>query len=211
MPDDYPNCIPQLSIEMIKGLTTSQLEEVQEVAMKSAQDNLGMPCIYMVTEAIREWLADNNVAGQDGSMYAEMMRKAQQKELEVKKREERAALAAQADKEKSAEEMTPEEIERLRRRQAGTPVTVETFKEWKAKFEAETRQVEAGRVKEDEVDTSRPTGKQLFLSDLAGKEEDMETETSDNVFSFKTDEDDEEGDSDYVDEGEDYSDDSDEG
>lgn len=216
MPEEYPNVVPTLSIETIKGLTISQRDEILDVANKSAQDNLGMPSIYMVTEAVREWLLDNNVPGQDGSMYAEMMRKAQQKELEAKKREERAALASQADREKSAEEMTPEEKERLRRRQAGTPVTVESFKVWKAGFDAERKLAEAASrgPREDEADLSRPTGKQLFLSNLAGREDEEETETSDNVFSFRAegeeevdDDDDDDDDSDYEDGEEEYSDD----
>ena len=216
MPEEYPNVVPQLNIETIKGLTSNQRDDILEIAKTSAQENLGMPSIYMVTESIRGWLLDNNVPGQDGSMYAEMMRKAQQKELEAKKREERAALASQADKEKNAEEMTPEEKERLRRRQAGTPVTVESFKIWKTKFDSERKLAEAASrgPREDETDQLRPSGKQLFLSNLAGKEDDVETETSDNVFSFKAEGDigggddyDEDDDSDFVDGEDDYSDD----
>ena len=38
--------------------------------------NTGMPAIFAVCEAVREWLADNNVKGlDDASMYAQMMRK----------------------------------------------------------------------------------------------------------------------------------------
>ncbi len=37
---------------------------------------MGMPAIYAVCEAIRTWLADNNVKGLDDvSMHAQMMRK----------------------------------------------------------------------------------------------------------------------------------------
>jgi hypothetical protein len=39
----------------------------------------------MICEAVKDWVIDNNIPGQDGSMYAEMMRRMQQKELETSK------------------------------------------------------------------------------------------------------------------------------
>jgi hypothetical protein len=53
-------------------------------------------------------------------MYAEMMRKQQQKDIQTKKVEDKKAIAEAADGEsrKSVQE-TPEELERIRRRQAG--------------------------------------------------------------------------------------------
>ncbi len=47
----------------------------------------------------QEWLQDNNVPGQDGSMYADMIRRMQQKEVETKKKVEKAAILAAADAE----------------------------------------------------------------------------------------------------------------
>lgn len=58
-----------------------------------------MPCIYIITEAIRTWLQDNNVSGQDGSMYADMMRRMQQGTVETKKRAKKAAIIAEAEAE----------------------------------------------------------------------------------------------------------------
>jgi hypothetical protein len=75
MPLDYPSVLPELSIEVVKGLTPGQAAELLLVANRSAEENLGTPSIYMVSENVREWLLDHNIAGQDGSMYAEMMRK----------------------------------------------------------------------------------------------------------------------------------------
>ena len=45
--------------------------------------------------------------------------------------------------------LDPEEEERIRRRQAGHPVTVEVFMEWKKKFEAEMREI---RLREEGPD-----------------------------------------------------------
>lgn len=58
-----------------------------------------MPSIYIIAEAIRAWLQDNNVQGQDGSMYADMMRRMQQGSAETKRRAERAAIIAEAEAE----------------------------------------------------------------------------------------------------------------
>jgi hypothetical protein len=44
-------------------------------------------------------MIDNNIAGQDGSMYADMMRRMQQKDVEKKKKEVKAAIALAADSE----------------------------------------------------------------------------------------------------------------
>lgn len=61
-----------------------------------------MPSIYTIAEAIRSWLVDNNVPGQDGSMYADMMRRMQQGAVEVKKKAEKAAIIAEAEAEVSS-------------------------------------------------------------------------------------------------------------
>ena len=58
-----------------------------------------MPSIYTIAEAVRTWLQDNNVAGQDGSMYADMMRRMQQGTVEIKKKAEKAAIIAEAEAE----------------------------------------------------------------------------------------------------------------
>jgi len=65
----------------------------------------------------------------------------------------------------------PEEEERIRRRQAGQPVTVESFNAWKAKFDEEMRAQAAlfngGQVPGEGLE-ARLTGKQLFLQNKAG-------------------------------------------
>lgn len=53
-------------------------------------------------EKVKEWLVSNNIPGQDGSMYAEMMRKEQQSAVENKKRAEIAAIVKAAESENAA-------------------------------------------------------------------------------------------------------------
>jgi len=105
------------------------------VAVAEAEANLGMPAVFSVCEAVREWLVENNVKGQDdGSMYAQMMRRA--KEAERSKAQSQQLFESQ----KTTTEMTQaekEEYEVRKRRAEGTPCTLETFISWRDSFEAE--------------------------------------------------------------------------
>ena len=82
IPLDYPETsTPELDVDVIKGLAGDQVKEILAVANEEAEANAGMPAIFAVCEAVRAWLADNNVKGlDDGSMHAQMMRKMKEKE-----------------------------------------------------------------------------------------------------------------------------------
>jgi hypothetical protein len=71
MPATYPSSSPPiLSIQIVKGLSATQGDELKEVADRVASENIGVPSVFAVAEAVKEWLVDNNIAGQDGSMYS---------------------------------------------------------------------------------------------------------------------------------------------
>lgn len=191
----YPEDVPSFEVEVLKGLSARQVEEIVAVADAAALENQGMASIFTVGEAVREWLVDHNIEGQDGSMYADMMRRMNEKDAEKKKEEERKAVARAADEEVvQEEELDEEELERLRKRQAGVPVSEESFLEWKMAFEAEMRAKAtatstakaAGTVssfrEKDGASSSgagsaaaasgaRLTGKQLFQTNRAGMED----------------------------------------
>ena len=82
VPLDYPEVSsPQMDLEIVKGLSEDNKKELLEVALNEAEANAGMPAVFAVCEAVRAWLADNNVKGlDDASMHAQMMRK--RKEVE---------------------------------------------------------------------------------------------------------------------------------
>jgi len=99
IPLDYPETsLPELNVEIIKGLTEEHRVELVEMAQAEAANNEAMPAIYAICEVLREWLADHNTKGlDDASMYASMMRRAKEEERKkvriVKRvREERASL-----------------------------------------------------------------------------------------------------------------------
>lgn len=84
IPLDYPEVSPpELDVEVVKGLASDQVKAILAVANDEAEANAGMPAIFAVCEAVRAWLAENNVKGlDDGSMHAQMMRKMKEKEKE---------------------------------------------------------------------------------------------------------------------------------
>jgi len=158
IPLDYPEgSLPELKIEVLKGLTTEHEQELLEMAMEEAENNRGMPAIYAICERLREWLLENNVKGMDDvSMYAQMMKREKEKEREAQK----AQLTYESQKQK--EELTEAELEELavrKRRAEGTPCTDETFYAWREKFEKE---MEAERQKAEEeaaADSKKKGGK----------------------------------------------------
>lgn len=71
MPPNYPTEVPLLvDIYPKKGLGPDQVQELLSIAERSAAENLGMPSAYSVAMSVQEWLTENNLPGNDGSMYA---------------------------------------------------------------------------------------------------------------------------------------------
>jgi hypothetical protein len=100
IPLDYPEVtLPRLDLEIIKGLSKDNKDELLRLANDEAEANAGMPAIFAVCEAVRSWLADNNVKGlDDASMHAQMMRKAKDAERrEVSFLRERLSLISRRD------------------------------------------------------------------------------------------------------------------
>lgn len=82
IPLDYPESLPELDVEVVKGLTDEHASKLAGMALEEAQNNEGMPAIFAICEVLREWLADNNAKGlDDASMHAQMMRRAKEEEL----------------------------------------------------------------------------------------------------------------------------------
>mmetsp|Transcript_21028 Transcript_21028/g.37728 ORF Transcript_21028/g.37728 Transcript_21028/m.37728 type:complete len:304 (+) Transcript_21028:44-955(+) len=199
VPLDYPEVsLPQLDLEIIKGLSEDNKQELLQLANEEAEANEGMSAIFAVCEAVRGWLADNNVKGlDDASMHAQMMRKRKEAERQV------AQAAQQFESQKKLEVMSQaekEELEVRKRREEGTPVTLLSFTEWWAAFTAEMKQKKADEKADAAEDTKgdkktaiaamqieeRRTGFQIFsdkagvfnLEKLEAAAEEMENDTS---------------------------------
>lgn len=78
LPSHYPEALPALKIEIIKGLTPEHAQELTDLANEEAAANEGVPSIFSIAERLREWLLENNRSGLDDlSMHAQMLRKQQ--------------------------------------------------------------------------------------------------------------------------------------
>eukprot|EP01036_Dinobryon_divergens_P025168 gene25168-33691_t len=83
---EYPiSSAPSITLEVVKGLSPCALDELHEVAMNTAMSNIGNSSIHSIVESAKDWLRDNNFAGQDGSVYSDMVRKVMQLEMREKK------------------------------------------------------------------------------------------------------------------------------
>lgn len=199
VPLNYPeDNLPELDLEIIKGLSEDNKKELLQLADEEAEANAGMPVIFAVCEAVRAWLADNNVKGlDDASMHAQMMRKKKEAERQE------AQAAQQFESQKKKEEMSQaekEELEVRKRREEGTPVTDTSFSKWWSKFCAEMAQkkedAKAAAAEDSKGDKKnanaaiimeeRQTGFQIFsdragvfnLEKLEAAAEEMENDTS---------------------------------
>jgi len=193
LPETYPDAQPEIDIEVVKGLAKEQRDILIDLATKEAENNVGMPAVFTIAEAVREWLVDNNVKGlEDESMYAQMMRRARDEEkLQAKNTQE-------YESQKQEDQMTEAEIQDLevrKRRTEGTPCTEEHFLKWKAGYEEEMAlKDEQDRANADDDDMRKKKkkgdgGKNKIGADGRSKKEEEAMEgrlTGFEYFSQKT-------------------------
>lgn len=142
--DDYPDSIPELSLESISGdVSETEFEGLLRDLQAVGEENLGMAMTFTLVSHLREKLSTLIRARED-----------------TRKRVE-------AEKERLA-------LEEEEARTRGTPVTVESFKAWKVAFDRENAERKAREEEEiikgmtpkerDEwkKQGSRLSGRQLF-------------------------------------------------
>lgn len=140
LPAAYPDVAPAMTVEPVRGLTAKHCAPLLELASASAEVSLGMPLIFSVAEALKEWLVENNKDHTDNSMHAQMLAKQEAQEKEkTREEEEAAAKEAGSDAHDDGDgngnpSVDPEEAAAARRRLEGTPVTMESFKKWEDAF-----------------------------------------------------------------------------
>lgn len=130
LPETYPEARPEVSVECIKGLTEDQIAIIQQLVHEAAEENVGMPMIYMLETAAKGWLVDNNKEAGDGSAYAQMLKR---KAAEQEKVDEEKAVAAEA---------AAAEDDGVLPVLEGTPVTPESFAEWFSQYQQERAELE---------------------------------------------------------------------
>lgn len=153
---DYPDSTPRLELREVRGLSEAMQGELLRAAMATAEEMEGMPVGMPVAEAVREWLEAHNEKPSDGSMYSQMMEREKRKTADQKRELAEAERHAKIDEEFRAARQQDAQDRHLDRESmaaiaaaAGTPVTVESFAEWRASFlkEVEAKAVAAVEAK----------------------------------------------------------------
>uniref|UniRef100_M4C6W1 RWD domain-containing protein n=1 Tax=Hyaloperonospora arabidopsidis (strain Emoy2) TaxID=559515 RepID=M4C6W1_HYAAE len=153
-----------LEIVVKKGLADRQVKEIKELLDQQIEENMGMAMMYTLSEAVRDYLVENNREGNDGSEHQEMLRRMEQKKKTEEKVEATKLEQAIVDEENNQREVH------------GTLVTVETFANWKEKFNAEMQSTKKVSLKDEA--TAKLTGRQLWQTGLVTEED--ETEEAEN-------------------------------
>ena len=169
----YPDEKANITVNIVKGLKDSQRKEIQELVDACQEENIGMPCVYSITDVIIEYLNNNNRPAGDGSIHSEMLER-QRLKAEAKEEEDRILKL-----EKAKAEKLQRESEEGQRQRYGTPLTRENFEEFNKKFiagwDVKIKKLEIQRLaeltsrtkssKSKSYEQVKLTGKQLFEVD----------------------------------------------
>jgi len=163
-PSKYPEVVPEITLTPVKNVTKKMLEAICELAKAAAQESVGNPMVFNITEAIKEYLVANNK--KEKTMHEQMMDR-----LETAEEDE----IKEPDGPKPEDYISPLGIE------PGTLVTADSFRNWEKLYLEEQQ-----KLKPPEKKSSGKTGKQIFLeNDKLGLEEDDDGKAEDEkVFYF---------------------------
>jgi hypothetical protein len=151
----YPEELPELLFESVKGLSPEQCEELRTVCLEECEENLGMAMVFTVCETAKQWMEERNVASKgDGSAHERMLQR--QRDADIVKARAAAAEAV-------AEEEDGDDEEEKMKKLVGTPVTPESFYAWRTRFEAEPDNPQTAFLRAAETDYKK-TGKCMFES-----------------------------------------------
>eukprot|EP01111_Echinosteliopsis_oligospora_P002008 TRINITY_DN1292_c0_g1_i1.p1 TRINITY_DN1292_c0_g1~~TRINITY_DN1292_c0_g1_i1.p1 ORF type:complete len:229 (-),score=84.62 TRINITY_DN1292_c0_g1_i1:40-726(-) len=132
---DYPNSEPVLKLTSIRGVSNQQISELSSTLKSQATENLGSVMIFTLAQTVKEWLDEHNNDDDE----------------------------EEGEDDDDEEAVKPED--NSSKFSAGTPVTMDSFKAWKAKFDAEMLEAKKGSLDSEKL--KRPTGRQLFEIDIS--------------------------------------------
>jgi len=133
LPAEYPAVGPDVEVARLEAVSKEQCAAIQEHVIGQMEDYLDMPMIFSLSSAAKEWLQENAASVTEESVTT---------------------------KDQGFETHTdhPDEDVEVVLRRKGTPVTPESFAQWKAAFDEEMA-ANAPKVK-----GKKQTGRQMFES-----------------------------------------------
>jgi hypothetical protein len=148
---NYPDQAPLFKVRSVRGLSDEAIQRLQNMLEPQIDENLGMSMIYTLISAAQDQI-NNLAANQSGP-----------------------SNNPEAERRKMLE---AEEARLAELRVHGTPVTPDTFNEWKLRFDAEMN-LEKVNLKPDKLalgQGGKMTGRQWFQQHETAKGEGGETE-----------------------------------
>lgn len=136
----YPEEPLIVVVHALEGLSAVHRKKLQTYLEEVAAENMQMPCVHTICDQAREWLMDTVIGKETREMDEEENRKFETLD------------STQTDK-----------VEVISSKAVGTPVTVESFAEWREKFLQEMETLKSKEQLGRESNT-KMTGRQLFES-----------------------------------------------
>lgn len=156
-PDTYPDVMPEITVEPVKGIDERQVRQLTDKLAAEAEASVGLAMVFNLAEVAKDWLTENN-KDMDESAYQDMLER-----MGHKDESSGGAKAAAAPEEEEDDDFT-----KARRLTDGKPVTPDSWKKWFDNFIKETR---ASKVVSDKA-----TGRELFERNDASVDKFKETE-----------------------------------
>jgi len=138
----YPDKVPNIVVQADAGLSAPRRIALQRTIEEEAMANLSTPMIFTLHAAAKEWISRNLVG--DGNEDEDL-----ESDVTFETRDE------EQEKSNQAQEM---------KKFHGTPVTAETFAEWRERFEWEVREQSQTMEKKHQ---DKPTGRDYFMQNKA--------------------------------------------
>eukprot|EP00475_Leptophrys_vorax_P018633 TRINITY_DN2551_c0_g1_i10.p1 TRINITY_DN2551_c0_g1~~TRINITY_DN2551_c0_g1_i10.p1 ORF type:complete len:283 (-),score=94.64 TRINITY_DN2551_c0_g1_i10:2187-3035(-) len=163
-PKDYPDVLPEITIKAEKDLEVAHEETLQKLAIEEAERNVGTVMVFSIAQAVKDWLAENNVR------KLTVHEQAVQRKNLAKGITESVTSDTDNDEDADLLESTEKAIvcdteeEAERKAHHGTPFSVDLFLAWKERFEKERDERDEKEAKEklDLDHETRITGKKFF-------------------------------------------------
>lgn len=145
----YPKEPVSVLVNILSGLTALDRKQLQTVVDSVAADSIDMVSVFPICDAARDWLCDHS-SGPASSSGAGLT--------------SGAGLGPESESRfETIDITTTDKVEVISSKAVGTPVTKETFEQWRTEFLAEMKDTKDAAQRED---TQKMTGREYFESKI---------------------------------------------